>query len=213
VLLRLRTELSAWIREIHQSVFQFTYRSAEAGEPNCAAGVVNVWRSRQYHVHFPCDLYQETKEPKGGVLDEWKRFERKRLWSNLSVFLWSDCGKNIKNLSHLIRYHGRDSNWHLPSRNTDHYNHINYLGKGKAVPLLNELSNTLWRHRGEWRYSSTILDLGTRWNWVVSFKPLPLYPRGNRPIGYEAGWALDPLWTLWRKFLSLSGIEPEASRP
>jgi hypothetical protein len=30
---------------------------------------------------------------------------------------------------------------------------------------------------GEWRYSSTILDLGTRWRWVVSFTPRPLYPR------------------------------------
>jgi hypothetical protein len=26
-------------------------------------------------------------------------------------------------------------------------------------------------------YGSTILDLGTRWRWVVCFKPLPLHPR------------------------------------
>jgi hypothetical protein len=26
-----------------------------------------------------------------------------------------------------------------------------------------------------------ILDLGTRWRWVVSFTPRPLYPRGNSP--------------------------------
>jgi hypothetical protein len=31
----------------------------------------------------------------------------------------------------------------------------------------------------EWRYSSTILDLCTRWMWVVSFKPLPLYPQAK----------------------------------
>jgi hypothetical protein len=30
---------------------------------------------------------------------------------------------------------------------------------------------------GEWRYTSTILDLGTTWRWVVSFTPLQLYPR------------------------------------
>jgi hypothetical protein len=30
---------------------------------------------------------------------------------------------------------------------------------------------------GEWRYSSIILDLGTRWRWVVSVTPLPLYPQ------------------------------------
>jgi hypothetical protein len=33
---------------------------------------------------------------------------------------------------------------------------------------------------GEWRYSSNILDLGTRWNSVVSFTSRPLYPQGNR---------------------------------
>jgi hypothetical protein len=33
----------------------------------------------------------------------------------------------------------------------------------------------------ELRYSSTILDLGTRWRRVVSFTPLPLYPRGTNP--------------------------------
>jgi hypothetical protein len=30
---------------------------------------------------------------------------------------------------------------------------------------------------GEWRYSSTFLDLGTRWRSVVSFTSLPLYRR------------------------------------
>jgi hypothetical protein len=33
----------------------------------------------------------------------------------------------------------------------------------------------------EWRYRSTILDLGTRWRWVVSFTTRPLYPRGKSP--------------------------------
>jgi hypothetical protein len=37
-----------------------------------------------------------------------------------------------------------------------------------------------WKHMGEWRYSSTILDLGTRGRWVVNFTPLPLYLRGRR---------------------------------
>jgi hypothetical protein len=34
---------------------------------------------------------------------------------------------------------------------------------------------------GEWMYSSTILDLSTRWRGVVSFTPRPRYPRENRP--------------------------------
>jgi hypothetical protein len=32
---------------------------------------------------------------------------------------------------------------------------------------------------GEWRYSSTILDIVTRWRWVVTFTPRPHYPRGE----------------------------------
>jgi hypothetical protein len=39
----------------------------------------------------------------------------------------------------------------------------------------------LRRHSGEWRYSSTILDLFTKLRWVVSFAHRPLYPLGNNP--------------------------------
>jgi hypothetical protein len=38
-----------------------------------------------------------------------------------------------------------------------------------------------WRHMGEWMSSSTILNLITRWKWVVNFMTLPLYPWGNSP--------------------------------
>jgi hypothetical protein len=34
---------------------------------------------------------------------------------------------------------------------------------------------------GQWRYSSTHLDLGTTWTWVVSFTPRPLYHQGKSP--------------------------------
>jgi hypothetical protein len=37
-----------------------------------------------------------------------------------------------------------------------------------------------WRYMGKWRYSPTVIDLGTKWRWVVSFVPQPLYPRANR---------------------------------
>jgi hypothetical protein len=46
-----------------------------------------------------------------------------------------------------------------------------------------------WRHMGKWRHSSIILDLGTRWRWVVSLAPRTLYPRGNRPR-YLLDWRL-----------------------
>jgi hypothetical protein len=36
--------------------------------------------------------------------------------------------------------------------------------EGKVMRLLNKLSITPWRHVGERRYNSTILDLSTRWS-------------------------------------------------
>jgi hypothetical protein len=43
--------------------------------------------------------------------------------------------------------------------------------------VLYELSTMPWRCIGEWKYNSTILDLGTRS--MVSFTPQLLCPRGN----------------------------------
>jgi hypothetical protein len=51
--------------------------------------------------------------------------------------------------------------------------------EGKVVPGLNYLSIMPWRSIEEWWYSSTILDLGGRWGWGFSFRPLPFYPRGK----------------------------------
>jgi hypothetical protein len=53
--------------------------------------------------------------------------------------------------------------------------------KKGIVAVLNKLSTMPWRYMGEWRYSSTFLDFGTRWRCVVSFTPRSLYPRGNCP--------------------------------
>jgi hypothetical protein len=42
---------------------------------------------------------------------------------------------------------------------------------------------------GKWRYSSKIIDLGTRWKGVVDFTLRPLYPEGNCPgTHYVGGW-------------------------
>jgi hypothetical protein len=44
-------------------------------------------------------------------------------------------------------------------------------------------------YRGEWRYSSIVLDLSTRWRSLVSFTPMPLYSRGCRPsTHWIGGW-------------------------
>jgi hypothetical protein len=71
---------------------------------------------------------------------------------------------------------------------------------------------------GEWRYSSTILDLGTRWRWVVSFTPWSLYPRGKRPrypLDRRVGerQSTSGLCGVEKNILRLSGFKPRPSRP
>jgi hypothetical protein len=69
----------------------------------------------------------------------------------------------------IIRYH----------RNYQRINHTNrcVLKVRAIVKLSLWVSNMPWRHMGQWRFSSTSLDLGNRWSWVVSFMSRPLYPR------------------------------------
>jgi hypothetical protein len=68
-----------------------------------------------------------------------------------------------------------------------------------------------WRHMGKWRYSSTILDLGTRWRRVLRFIPRPLYPQGKSPCtDWIGGWVgprtgLDDVER--RNILILPGLE------
>jgi hypothetical protein len=55
---------------------------------------------------------------------------------------------------------------------------------------------------GEWSCSFTILEVATRWRWMVSFMPQPLYPRGDsprHPLVRAIGWTQEPIWTLWRR--------------
>jgi hypothetical protein len=55
---------------------------------------------------------------------------------------------------------------------------------------------------GRVEVSSIILDLSTRWRWLSSFIPWPLYsPRREPPvpIGKEAGWAPELVWLLWKR--------------
>jgi hypothetical protein len=58
----------------------------------------------------------------------------------------------------------------------------------------------------EWRYISIILDIGTRWRCVVSFKPLALYPQKK---------ASGTLWMRLGGSQSLLGIKhlPSAHTP
>jgi hypothetical protein len=82
-----------------------------------------------------------------------------------------------------------------------------------SLYLIIYLSTMPWRHMAEWRYSSIILYLGTRWRWVVSFTTLPLYPRGNSPR-YSFDRRLGGLksqsgcWREEKNLLPIPGTEP-----
>jgi hypothetical protein len=84
---------------------------------------------------------------------------------------------------------------------------VNSQVEVQVVPVLNYLNTLLWRHIGEWRYSSTVLDLSTRWRWVVSFMHHLLYPWGKSPqypLDRRLGGSPELVWILWRREKSLA---------
>jgi hypothetical protein len=58
------------------------------------------------------------------------------------------------------------------------------------------------------------LDLGTSWGCGQLHAPTDLFPGKEPPvpIGEEAGWAPEPVWTTRRKYLTLPGIELQPLR-
>jgi hypothetical protein len=64
--------------------------------------------------------------------------------------------------------------------------------KSKAVPL-----HTMDTHGGRGVQLLLILNLSTRWWWVVSITPQPCFTPGKEPLvptGQEAGWVPEPVW-------------------
>jgi hypothetical protein len=90
---------------------------------------------------------------------------------------------------------------------TQDYEWLRAIGEGKAVPAL-WLSTTPWRRIGGveiWLHA--FFDLGTRWRWVVSFTPRPLYPQGKSPC-YLLDRRMDGLQSR-----SVHGGEEKNSQP
>jgi hypothetical protein len=77
--------------------------------------------------------------------------------------------------------------------------------------LIMLLSIVTLRHIAEWRYSSTILNLGTRWKWMFIFTPCHFTP-GDTLQGTH--WIRDwvnpraGLNTMEKNLLPLLGIDP-----
>jgi hypothetical protein len=53
-----------------------------------------------------------------------------------------------------------------------------------------------WRNMGECGYSSTILNLGIRWRWAVSFTPRPLYPLYSLDRRLDGPQTRSELWRV-----------------
>jgi hypothetical protein len=128
------------------------------------------------------------------------------------VYIYKTELKILLSLRTLWRIFRRRINLKILSVNVSH------AGRrwGKVVPVLNKLSTMPREHMREWKYSSTILDPGTGWRWVVSFTPLSLYSWGKSPpvpIEWEAGWVPKPDWTLWRREKSCPCRESNTGRP
>jgi hypothetical protein len=75
------------------------------------------------------------------------------------------------------------------------------MGKNSFRKVKVNLSLCLTRHQARkvyWENGSTtpcILDLDTKWRWVLSFTPRPLYPQGKNALysfNKESGWAPEP---------------------
>jgi hypothetical protein len=92
-------------------------------------------------------------------------------------------------------------------------------GKGKFVPMRNYVikHHAVNTYGGEWRYSSTILDLCTRWRWSAS-RPGPFAPGDRAPgthwVGGLVGSRVDLDAMENRKnLLPLPVIEPRSFSP
>jgi hypothetical protein len=71
-----------------------------------------------------------------------------------------------------------------------------YVGWIMSIKVTVNFSLCLTEHNAMkacwgWRCSSTILDLGTRWRWVVNFMPRPIYPQERAPGTHPIGGCLD----------------------
>jgi hypothetical protein len=70
----------------------------------------------------------------------------------------------------------------MPRSWTLQYKYLRLVkGKGKFVPVLLTEHHAIKAYWGNGGISPRILDLGTRWRWVVSFTQRPLYTQGKSP--------------------------------
>jgi len=95
-----------------------------------------------------------------------------------------ECYHSVQNLlfSHFLSKNSKYEILVVPVPQTEHHAMKTYWGSGGIAPC--------------------VLDLGTRWRWVVSFTPRPLYPKGRNPDTHWTGGWVGPI----------AGTDAEAKR-
>jgi len=76
---------------------------------------------------------------------------------------------------------------------------INYTALNPLESFLQGTCDTEspWRRRGNGGIALHILSFGSSWRWVISFTPVPLYPRGKSLDSHRlGGWMV---WTQWQR--------------
>jgi len=124
-----------------------------------------------------------------------------KVWHTLDNFSIT-CIRNSQEGSNLMTQYIDDSNKN------------NNNGKGKFVPVL--FFNWASRHggvRGSRGIAPSILVLGTRWRWVISFTPPSLYPQWKSPYhpldrNLSAPQNRSGCGGEGKNFLPLPGLDP-----
>ena len=80
--------------------------------------------------------------------------------------------------------------------------------KGTLIPV------HVMKHGGSEGTAPLILNLGTTWKWVLSFRLQLLYAKTKtRRYITEVEWATQPEWTFWRTENFLTGLEFDPGEP
>jgi hypothetical protein len=129
---------------------------------------------------------RERERERTASLLQWKSLcvEARVLWRQVHALWLGAMQLETRRFSYLVTETDgrkpkcplRDNTFHPHLVKTAHLPHnIVTIDKVKL-----SLSSIPGRHMGECKYSSTILDLSTRWRCVVSLTPRPLYPPGRK---------------------------------
>jgi hypothetical protein len=123
----------------------------------------------------------------------WKIKNSTILMSTKSV-IWS---KIIKDFSlWFLLYHARP--WEVQDHGI--LQNVMTRNRGTVFPI-----HTMMAYKGSRGTALLILNLSTRYKWIVNFTPQLLNPHpppkkiSHIPTKQEAQWAPEPVWTFWRK--------------